>query len=63
MYYEINVSLNGDHYFATADRSIRTNEQAEKIFNHFKILFPTVDGYRIRVTHWQNSGKQVFQNQ
>jgi len=63
MHYEINVSLNGDHYFATADRSIRTKEQAEKIFNHFKILFPTVDGYRMRVTKWESTGTEVFQNQ
>lgn len=63
MYYEINVSLNGQHYFATADRSIRTKEQAENIFNHFKILFPAVDGYRMRVTKWESTGKEVFQNQ
>ncbi|NIW00389.1 hypothetical protein GWN26_15190 [Candidatus Saccharibacteria bacterium] len=62
MYYEINVSQHGQHYFATSERSIRTKEQAEKMFEHFSDLFPAADGYEIRVTRYQKTGEQIFQN-
>lgn len=35
MYYEINVSLNGKHLFATAERSITDRNTLEKIYNLF----------------------------
>ena len=62
MYYVINVSQHGVHYFATHERSIRTEEQARVMFEHFSDLFPAGDGYQIRVTGYEKMGKTVFQN-
>ena len=61
MYYEINVSKDGRHYFATSERSIRDIEKAEKMFEHFSQLFPVADGYRISVTEYQKVGQRVFE--
>lgn len=58
-YYEINVSLNGQHFFATDKRSI-TNKIALKIV--YKILkekFPLEEGYDIIVSQYETVGKFV----
>lgn len=63
MYYEINVSLNGQHFFATDKRSI-TNEIALKVI--YKILkekFPTEEGYNILVSHIEITGKYIDMEQ
>lgn len=62
MYYEINVSQQGKHYFATAERSIRCENEAKNIFEHFSDLFPAADGYQIEVTRYEKTGETVFQN-
>ena len=59
MYYEINVSLNGKHLFATAERSIVNTFQLQKVYNLFKEKFPEEDGYNITVTEWNKVGKSV----
>lgn len=59
MYYEINVSLNGKHLFATAERSIVNTFQLQKVYNLFKEKFPEEDGYKINVTQWEKVGKEV----
>lgn len=59
MYYEINVSLNGQHFFATAERSITNLNKAEKIYNLFKEKFPESEGYKIDITEWNKIGKIV----
>lgn len=59
MYYEINVSKNGYHFFATAERSITTQQQAEKMYNLFKEKFPESEGYSISVTRWEKIGKPI----
>lgn len=56
MYYEINVSKNGSHYFATAERSIQTHEKAVKMYEQFTALFPKEDGYNIMVTKYEQIG-------
>lgn len=59
MYYEINVSLNGKHFFATDKRSI-TNERALKeVYKVFKEKFPIKEGYDILVSHYETVGKFV----
>jgi hypothetical protein len=58
-HYEINVSLNGKHLFATAERSARDKQDAERLFRLFAEKFPERDGYSIRVTHWQAQGERV----
>ena len=47
MNYEINVSLNGRHYFATAERSIINLDDAREMLLHFKELFPADAGYKL----------------
>lgn len=45
MHYEINVALNGRHYFATAAHSIRDKDQAEKVYKDFQVRFPESEGF------------------
>lgn len=59
MYYEINISLNGQHFFATAERSITNLNKAEKIYNLFKEKFPESEGYKIDITEWNKVGKSI----
>lgn len=59
MYYEINVSKNGKHFFATAERSITSFMQAERMYAIFKEKFPESEGYEISVTEWNKVGKSV----
>lgn len=63
MYYEINVALNGQHFFATDKRSI-TNEIALKVV--YKILkekFPPEEGYDILVSCTKTTGRYVDMEQ
>lgn len=58
-HYEINVSLNGQHLFATDKRSI-TNKVALKVV--YKILqekFPLEEGYDMLVSKYETNGKFV----
>ena len=59
MYYEINVSLNGRHLFATAERSIKNHLKAEKVYKLFKEKFPENEGYEISITYWEKVGKII----
>ncbi len=59
MYYEINVSLNGSHFFATAERSIKNIRELEIIYNIFKEKFPEEEGYNIMITKWDTIGHSV----
>ena len=59
MYYEINVSKDGKHLFATAERSITVNWELEKVYKLFKEKFPENEGYKISVTHWNKVGEFV----
>jgi len=59
MYYEINVSLNGKHFFATHKRSITTKWELEKVYKVFKEKFPESEGYSIRVTLYETVGKAL----
>ena len=59
MYYEINISKNGAHYFATAERSIRTNIKARTVYYELLKRFPATEGYEISVIKWRSSGVPV----
>ena len=59
MYYEINVALNGKHFFATGERSITNRNRLEDIVKVFVEKFPESEGYEISVSRWQNSGKNI----
>lgn len=47
MHYEINISLNGQHYFATNKRSITTKEKAKEIYNDLKSKFSEKVGIKL----------------
>lgn len=49
-WYEINVSKNGKHLFATAKRSITNKWDLERVFPIIKRKFPEDEGYKISVT-------------
>jgi hypothetical protein len=55
-HYEINVSLNGKHLFATDPRSARDKQKAELLFTVLRAKFPENDGYTISVTRWEGIG-------
>jgi hypothetical protein len=59
MWYEINVSLNGKHFFATHERSCRWEDEMKKIVEVFKVKFPEEEGYEISVSRWETCGKGV----
>lgn len=59
MYYEINVSKNGQHYFATAERSLRDQEQAHQAAQDFKIRFPKSEGFDVQMQRWDSIGTRI----
>lgn len=58
MHYEINVSLNGRHFFATTERSLRDQERAREVFNEMLKRFPESEGFKVTCTRWESVGKQ-----
>ena len=59
MYYEINVALNGVHFFATAERSCTTYETALKVYKELEKRFLASEGYELRLTVWETKGKEI----
>jgi len=59
MYYEINVSLNGTHFFATAERSLRDQEHAHRVAQELKLRFPKSQGFEISMVKWHKHGNEV----
>lgn len=56
MYWTINVSLNGTHFFATGDHSISTDRQLKPVLKTIIEKFPESEGYKVTATFWRNSG-------
>ena len=50
MYYEINVSLGGRHYFATAKRSGTSFEHIARLYEELCLKFPSSDGFEVTVS-------------
>lgn len=50
MYYEINVALNGKHFFATHKRSVTSDIELNKLVLIFAIKFPEDEGYEISIS-------------
>ena len=59
MYYEINVSKNGRHYFVTHERSLTDQGKAAELFTDFCVRFPKREGFEISVTYYPGTG-QLF---
>lgn len=58
-HYRINVSLKGYHFFATAPESCTTESGAAQVYKQLAKAFKEKDGYKISVTHWTGSGKEL----
>ena len=59
MYIEINVALNGKHFFATAERSITNNDKYNEVLAVLRNKFPESEGYTITATQWDKIGKDL----
>lgn len=59
MYYEINVALNGKHFFATAKRSITSTHTLKAVYSVLKEKFPESEGFSISVTKWETVGHEI----
>ena len=59
-FYEINVSHNGRHLFATAERSCKTHTEMLNVKLHLLKRFPVEEGFEVTVTHWESIGKKVI---
>lgn len=58
MYYEINISKNGRHYFATAERSLTEEEAATAAYWDLVARFPESEGFKITISRWEHSGRE-----
>lgn len=52
MYYEINVSLKGRHFFATAKRSITDSHHLITVLQAFIKRFPISEGWKLGVNYY-----------
>jgi hypothetical protein len=59
MYYEINISFHGKHFFATAERSITDENKLREVYMILHEHFPESDGYNIEITKWEKIGHQI----
>lgn len=59
MYYEINVSLNGVHFFATAPRSLTTLSHCTRVYDELRQALTPEKGYEIMVRQWDTVGTRV----
>lgn len=63
MYYEINVSLNGSHFFATHERSINCKDQLKRVYAALAETFTKEKGYEISVTEYPaRCGERINMN-
>jgi hypothetical protein len=62
MYYEINVSKKGQHYFATAEISITSEKQLEEICKKLKVVFTEEEGFEITARRCENVSEYIKLN-
>lgn len=58
-WYEINISKDGKHYFATHERSITTINKAVEIRDRLKKAMPEKEGFEYTITQWQKTGVKI----
>lgn len=59
MHFEINVSLHGKHFFATAPRSITTKDEARAVLAEFDKVFTEARGFVIMVEYIETKGEYL----
>lgn len=57
MYYEINVSKDGQHLFATHERSVTNTWKLKALIDIFQEKFPESEGYKLKIVEWESKGK------
>lgn len=63
MFYEINVSKDGRHFFATDKRSITTERALKEVYPIIKEKFPLEEGYDILVSRTETTGRYINMEQ
>lgn len=63
-HFEINVSKDGVHFFATAPRSlpVYSTKKLDDVLNVIREKFPESEGYKISVTRWEIYGHVIEGN-
>lgn len=59
MHYEINVTLNGAHHFATHERSATDEKKAARLFQDLRQRFPEAQGYQVTASMQHTTGRNV----
>jgi hypothetical protein len=62
MHYEINVSHEGRHLFATHERSMRSVEECKRVLEEVTKRFPESEGFAISVFRYEDKGTMVNAN-
>ena len=58
--YEINVSKDGKHFFATHERSLGLSKRHTKeVYDKLVEAFPANDGYQIEIRKWETVGESI----
>jgi hypothetical protein len=55
-YFEINVSKDGKHYFATSPRSLTDRSAAWSALEDFRKRFPAEEGFFVTMVYWDCKG-------
>lgn len=59
MHYEINVSKNKVHFFATHARSLTTEAEARAVTAEIRARFPESEGFQVTVRRVETHSKPV----
>ena len=59
MYYEINISKNGEHHFATSDRSITTHTKLLELVEELSKLYTPENGFKITASQVETISRPV----
>ncbi len=59
MYFEVNVSRNGYHLFATSPRSIQTVSTLRDTYAEIHKRFPESENFKVTVTEWKQEGQGI----
>jgi len=57
--YEINVSKDGIHLFATHERSLTSPQQTRKVYDKLVETFPKNDGYLVEISYCQTTSRKI----
>lgn len=57
MYYTINVSLSGKHFFATSKRSLTDYNKAVEVYRELQNRFKASEGFSVTINKHSESSK------